>query len=212
MTRIITIIALLLAASGLHANTETELIAVQHSWAKANYQLNDDEQNKAFESLVKHIEELTSAYPEDPEFWIWSGIIKSSYAGTKGGLGALSLVKEARKSLEKAIAIDDQASAGSAYTSLGTLYHKVPGWPIAFGSDKKAQQFLTKALSINPKGIDPNYFYGEYLYDEGEYEEAQKYLIMAQQADPRPGRQLADDSRQLEITSLLDKVQEKLQR
>ena len=58
---------------------------------------------------------------------------------------------------------------GSAYTSLGTLYHKLPGFPIAFGSDKKARMYLEKALQISPDAIDPNYFYGEFLYDDGEY-------------------------------------------
>lgn len=169
---------------GVAANTDSDLNAVQHNWAVANYQLSDDEQNQAFESLVNRIDELTEGSPGSPQFWIWSGIIKSSYAGMKGGLGALSLVKDARKDLEKAIAIDGQALNGSAYTSLGTLYHQVPGWPIGFGSDKKARKLLTKALAINPHGIDPNYFYGEYLYDEGEYDAALEHLMIAQQARP----------------------------
>ncbi len=194
------------------ANTETDLSSVQHSWAVANYQLSDDEQEKAFESLISQIDELTSGYPGSPQYWIWSGIIKSSYAGMKGGLGALSLVKDARTDLEIAIDLDDQALNGSAYTSLGTLYHQVPGWPIGFGSDKKARKFLTRALSINPQGIDPNYFYGEYLYDEGEYDEALKYLRTAQGAAPRPHRQLADESRQQEIAVLLEEVKKRLNR
>ena len=55
---------------------------------------------------------------------------------------------------------------GSAYTSLGTLYYKVPGFPIGFGDHKKARQLLEAALKVNPDGIDSNYFYGEYLFDE----------------------------------------------
>jgi tetratricopeptide (TPR) repeat protein len=200
------------AMQNVVANTENELNSVQHNWAVANYQLADNEQEKAFESLISQIDELTAGQPDSPQFWIWSGIIKSSYAGTKGGLGALSLVKDARKDLEKAIDLDDQALSGSAYTSLGTLYHQVPGWPIGFGSDKKARKLLTRALSINPQGIDPNYFYGEYLYDEGEYDEALKYLRTAQGAAPRPNRQIADESRQQEIAVLLAEVEKRLNR
>ncbi len=50
----------------------------------------------------------------------------STYAGAKGGLGALSLAKKSRAVLESALMIDDQALQGSAYTSLGALYAKVP--------------------------------------------------------------------------------------
>lgn len=207
-----TVVACLFCFGMQSVFAESDLNSVQHSWAVANYQLSDDAQEKAFESLISEIDALTAAHPDSPEYWIWSGIIKSSFAGTKGGLGALSLVKDARKDLEKAIDIDDQALNGSAYTSLGTLYHQVPGWPIGFGSDKQARKFLTRALSINPQGIDPNYFYGEYLYDEGEYDEALKFLKTAQSAGPRPNRQLADEARQQEIAVLLEKVEEKLKR
>jgi hypothetical protein len=58
------------------------------------------------------------------------------------------------------MAIDPRALQGSAYTSLGSLYYQVPGWPIGFGDDKRAEAMLLKALEINPDGIDPNYFYG----------------------------------------------------
>jgi hypothetical protein len=90
----------------------------------------------------------------------------SSYAGAKGGLGALSLAKASKVSLERALTLDDQALQASAYNSLGALYHKVSGWPLAFGSDKKARSYLFSAIKINPTGIDPNHFYGEYLFDK----------------------------------------------
>jgi hypothetical protein len=47
-------------------------------------------------------------------------------------------VKQARKDFEAAIALDKTALAGSAYTSLGSLYYQVPSWPPGFGSNKKA--------------------------------------------------------------------------
>jgi Tfp pilus assembly protein PilF len=83
-------------------------------------------------------------------------------------LGALSLVKQARTNLEKAIEIEPNALQGSAWTSLGALYYQVPGWPIGFGDKDKADEMLKKALAINPDGIDPNYFYGDYLLKEKE--------------------------------------------
>jgi len=63
---------------------------------------------------------------------------------------------------------------------------------------------------VNPDGIDPNYFYGEFLADQGHYSEALQYLQRAAQAPARPGREAADQGRQAEIAALMTKVQRKL--
>ena len=108
--------------------------------------------------------------------------------------------------------VDDQALDGSAYTSLGTLYASVPGWPVGFGSDKKAAKMLQKAIEINPDGIDSNYFYADYLLQEKQYKKAEEYLLKAQNAAPRPDRPVADEGRQEEIHAALSIVREKQQR
>jgi len=141
---------------------------------------------------------------------IWEAIIESSYAGAKGGLGALGLCKEARGNLEAALKLNPNALDGSAYTSLGTLYYKVPGFPVGFGDHDKARKLLKKALEINPNGIDPNYFYAEFLYEEGEYAQALQYLDKAAKAAPRPGRELADKGRRAEIATLTSQVKKEL--
>jgi tetratricopeptide (TPR) repeat protein len=199
----------------LHTSTSVEdpqkaLLHIQQRWAKVNYQLTDSEQDAAFKDLLEEVSVLTKAYPQNAELVIWKGIIQSSYAGAKGGLGALSLAKEAKQSLEQAIAIDPEALSGSAYTSLGTLYHKVPGWPLGFGNDKTAKSMLEKALEINPQGIDPNYFYGEFLYDEHQYAKAKDVLQTALNAPKRDGRALADEARRAEVHALMQKVDAKL--
>ena len=129
---------------------------------------------------------------------IWQGIVLSTWAGAKGGLGALGLAKRARQPLEAALKIDPTALDGSAYTSLGSLYSKVPGFPAGFGDDDKAEQLLQAALKVSPDGIDPNYFYGEFLVDEDRYAEAVTYLTRALAAPPRPNRELADKGRRAE--------------
>ncbi|MDE3270801.1 tetratricopeptide repeat protein [Pseudoalteromonas sp. G4] len=187
-----------------------ELLNIQHNWANTNYKLQEESQLKAYENLIKETENLKAAYPGSAESWIWYGIVQSSYAGAKGGLGALTHAKNAKAAFEKALTIDEQALSGSAYTSLGILYHKVPGWPIAFGSDKKAQSLLETALKINPEGIDPNYFYGEFMYDEKEYAKAKVFLEKALNAPARSERPLADEGRKEEINALLVKVNKKL--
>lgn len=185
---------------------------LQHDWAVANYELKDKPQKKAFEDLLDQAAAARKAFPDSVELMIWEGIIKSTYAGVKGGLGALGLAKESRAILEKALERDGTALSGSAYTSLGTLYAKVPGWPIGFGDTEKARKLLEKGLQINPNGIDSNYFYGSFLMDRGEWAAAERYLIKAQQAAPRPGRPEADKGRQAEISLALEQVRGKLKR
>lgn len=201
---------LLVTMSSAMAGSMDEVKRVQQTWDKAKYQLEDKQQEKAFEELVAQVEALTAQYPDAAEVWVWSGIVKSTYAGIKGGLGALSLAKQSRADLEQAVAINGEVLDGSAYTSLATLYAQVPGWPIGFGSDKKATKLFDKALALNPKGIDPNYFYAEYMYEQGKYEEAKKYYLIAQHAAPRPGREVGDAGRQDEILTGLDKTNKKL--
>ena len=204
-----------LSAATLLANAaapdfDAELLAIQTDWATANYQLPEKDRGAAFDKLEQRAAAFAKQYPDRAEPLIWEGIVLSTAAGVKGGLGALGLAKESREKLDAAIKINPDALQGSAYTSLGTLYHKVPGFPLGFGSDKKAKEYLEKALAINPAGIDPNYFYGEFLYDDGQYAEAQKYLEKALNAPPRPDRKSADEGRRKEIEALLARTRKEL--
>jgi len=192
------------------ADLDTDITQLQQRWAEVNYQFRGKSQLSAFESLVKEADSVSKKYPDAAPAWLWSGIIKSTYAGAKGGLGALKFAKRSKADLERAIKIEPQVMNGSAYTSLGTLYFNVPGWPLGFGDDDKAEELLLKALAINPDGIDSNYFYGDYLFNESRYLEAEKFLLKAQGAPKRPNRPLADAGRQKEISAALIKVREAL--
>lgn len=205
--------ALLVCVSlGLKADEHADSLSyLQQKWAEANYQIeNDKQKEKAFESLLVAADKAVADYPEAADILIWRGIIKSTFAGVKGGLGALIFVKSSRQDLEHALDIEPTALDGSAYTSLGTLYFKVPGWPISFGDDDEAEKLLKTALTINPEGIDPNFFYAQYLMDQGDYRAAKLHLLTASNAKPRQGRELADHGRHNEIITLLKEVDAKL--
>jgi tetratricopeptide (TPR) repeat protein len=185
------------------AGVEEDVKALQSEWEQVKYARPAAEQEKGFEALTKSAEAVRVKYPDRAEPQIWYGIIAASYAGARGGLGALSVVKQAKKALEDALAMDPKALQGSAYTSLGSLYYQVPGWPIGFGDDQKARDLLQKALAINPEGMDPNYFLGDLLYRKGDYDGARQALARALKAPPRPDRPLADAGRRREIEALL---------
>ncbi len=78
--------------------------------------------------------------------------------------------------------------------------------PLGFGDKAKAQELLRKALAVNPRGIDPNFFYGEYLVETGRPREAVAFLERALEAPARPGREIADAGRRDEARALLDRA------
>ena len=185
---------------------------IQHRWASANYEETGSAQKQAFEALLEDARNFAVTNPGRPEALVWQGIVASTYAGVKGPLGAMSLAKEAREVLMEAEALDPTVLDGSVYTSLGTLYFKVPGGFIGFGDKDLAREYLEKALQQNPDGIDPNYFYGEFLLEQKEYDAARTALLKAKNAPRRPDRPLADEGRQQEIDALLEQVNRKLGR
>jgi tetratricopeptide (TPR) repeat protein len=206
---------LLLTISFIAINAQSqmteEVAQVQKKWAKINYQTPENKKEQAFKNLAKLATQVVLNNPNNPHALVWEGIIYSTYAGAAGGVGALKIAKHAKNSYEQAIKIDGTALSGSAYTSLGVLYYKMPGWPLSFGSDKKAMKYLKKGLELNPKGIDSNYFFADFLYEEeGEYKLAQKHLIIAKNAEPRSTRPLADKGRLKEISELILKVKKKI--
>jgi tetratricopeptide (TPR) repeat protein len=188
------------------APVDDAVVELQREWEVARYQTPAGEREKRFEALAAKAHQASEAFPDRAEPLIWEGIIDSSLAGERGGLGALGLVKRARSLYERAIQIDANALDGSAYNSLGVLYYKVPRWPVGFGDKAKAGELLQKALAVNPQGIDPNFFYGELLADTDRRDEAIVYLERALQAPARPGRQIADAGRRDEIRALLAKL------
>lgn len=203
--RLLLILTGILAGSGALA---VENVAdLQQAWAHATYELGADQRAGALDALGKAATDLVAAHPDDPALLIWQGIILSSYAGEASGFSALGAAKKARAALQKALEINPNALDGSAYTSLGALYYKVPGWPIGFGDEKKARSYLGQALTLNPDGIDPNYFMGEFLYENGDVQAAVLHLNKAMNAEPRKGREVADSGRRQEIRALLDRIE-----
>jgi tetratricopeptide (TPR) repeat protein len=189
-------------------NVSDSIAELQHIWAKAYYQVPADQKEAAFKDLAIKAHQVTTANPDTAGPMVWEAIILSSYAKFAGGLGALEKAKAARDLLERAEKIQPDIFDGSIYTSLGSLYYKVPRWPISFGDKKKAREYLEKAVKVNPAGIDANFFYGEFLLEQGEYAKAREYLEKALAAPTRPGREDADQGRRVEVQTSLDKAKQ----
>lgn len=194
-------------ATLIHAAPGDELIRpIQDRWAEIKYRQPEDRQADLYRDLAGQAKQLSRTHPNLAAALIWEAIVVSSEAGVRGGLGGLSLAKEAKALLEESLKLDEKSLNGSAYTSLATLYAKVPRWPLGFGDKEKAEALFKKSLAVNPDGIDPNFFYGEYLIDQDRVAEGRRYLEKALVAPPRPGRELADQGRRQEARALLAKT------
>ena len=194
--------------AGLSSSAEMpEVREIQFEWARLYYMeefLNDN--YRELEALVEKANRVAAEHPRNAEALVWDAIVLSTMAEKKGGLGALSLVKKARAKLEEAEAIDPTVLGGSIYASLGTLYSKVPGWPFGFGSDEKAEVYFKKALAINPQGLDINYFFAEYLADNGDEQQALEYVDRALQAPRMAERPVADRGRREQAQKLRESL------
>jgi len=194
--------------AGLSSSAEMpEVREIQFEWARLYYM--DEFLNvnyRELEALVEKANQVAAEHPKNAEVLVWDAIVMSTMAEKKGGLGALSLVKQARLKLEQAEAIDPTVLGGSVYASLGTLYSKVPGWPFGFGSDEKAEEYFKKALTINPQGLDINYFFAAYLADNGDDQLALEYVDKALQAPRMVERPVADKGRREQALKLRESL------
>jgi tetratricopeptide (TPR) repeat protein len=202
----------LLGSSFARAAYEDDLHTLQERWAAARYQSSGDEQKKQFEALIKDADALAAKNSDRADIYIWAAVIRGSLAEAANNLSALGTVKEARANLEKSLAMDPKADEGYAYGVLGLMYSKVPGWPVAFGDKKKAKELLLKGLEVAPDGMNTNYFYAQFLFEQDEFKQAQLYIDKAAKAKPPlpPEKSLAVANRLREIQELSDKIKAKV--
>jgi tetratricopeptide (TPR) repeat protein len=208
-----TIIAALALVSGSAAlasgdpQMDAQVQRINNEWARIKYQVRGkDAQHAQLTTLALQAAAVAAKYPGKAEPLLWQGIVTSEDAGVAGTFQQLGLAKSARAILQRAYAIDPHAARGGVAMSLGVLYYKVPGWPIAFGDADKAKGFLQASLSADPNGLDANWFYGDYLFAQGNKAAAKTYLQKALRAPGDSSRPVWDIGRRGEVRSLLAKI------
>lgn len=116
------------------------------SWAKLKYDLSG---NKAEKTEVVRNYLHDSAKPRNHHEKIWYFMTQSTLASLVGGLEAVSILIDAKEDIEpELLALYDAQIADDDFMTfavLSYLYSEVPGWPIGFGSKKKAKFWLKKA-------------------------------------------------------------------
>ncbi|MGI9213238.1 MAG: hypothetical protein ACR2HF_12280 [Methylococcaceae bacterium] len=170
-------------ASTPEPNTADALVdRVQEEWEEVFYSDTEEQQQAIrYQDFLTRLTALETQYPKAASPKVLKAMVLCTYAGTQIGLSTLELIDKARELLQQAITLDPKALKGSAYITLGNLYQRLPGWPISFGDDHLAKTYLETALKLFPEAMDTNYFYGSFLVDQGQYEEAVRYLGKADQ-------------------------------
>jgi tetratricopeptide (TPR) repeat protein len=189
-----TLAVFLVIANGAGAETRMEeaIQVLQDEWAEAFYRLPEDQQVERYESLLTRVRAIEREHPDRAEPLILQAIILCTYAAAERGLGSLTQVRTARELLVKSIDLDPTAMEASAFITLGNLYYRLPGWPISYGDDDLARQYLEAAARLYPNALDSNYFLGDFWLQEGDYDKALSYLEKADQAPIRTTQHLSD--------------------
>lgn len=201
---------LLLASNSLFANNlNSELNLIESQWANIYHKESDAQQRAHYPALLKKTLTFQKKRPESVELMIWQAIILATNAAFEPPFAALESLDDAKALLESAIQKKPNALGGAAYVTLGTLYYLAPGWPISFGNQDKAEQLLKKSIEINPKSIDSNYFYADYLLSKDKIGEAAKYFKLALSAPIRPEQQYADSQLKKEAQIALKNTEQR---
>ncbi len=163
-------------------NMEKSLARIESEWFSLDDSLSKSQQKKQLQALAKQAAHLSESYPDKAEPQIVQACLLLTIANLNNPFSALSLVDRAKKLLMSAIDIDPDARYGSAVYTLGTLYFKLPGWPISFGNDEKAEKMLQMAIKRIPDSVGGHYFYGQYLLEKDRAHEAETHFRKAIQA------------------------------
>ncbi len=183
---------------------------IQTRWETIKFTVPEgDKQTDQMTVLGADADSLAAKYPDRVEVLIWDGIVTSERASLVNPISALSLATRARDTLEKAYKMNPTVLDAGAPTSLGVLYYRVPGFPVAFGDKTKARALLEQATKTAPDGLDAWYFYGDFLMTQGEYAKAREAFIHALAIPVRADRALWDENRRLVITEKLEQIKAK---
>ena len=188
-----------------------EILEIANAWAHTKFEVQDTAlQQKQIASLADRASALMQKYPGRAEPVIWKGVLLSEGASMASEdhsmLTARSLAYEARDVLLEAEKMDSSALEAGAPASLGVLYYRVPSFPIAFGDTGLARKYLEEAIHNAPNGLDANYFYGDFLYNERDYAGAQRVWKHALSVPTNAERPVWDKARRQVIQENLAKM------
>ncbi len=201
------------AAVAADSDLQRDMNALEDRWALTKYEMTDKAQRlQNVRGLHLEASGLAQRYPGRAEPLIWEALIHILEAEVYSSTASLSALRNARALLEEAEKIDGAALKGAVHTNLGSLYYEVPGWPVSFGSNNKAEAHLKQALAHDRDGREANYFYGDFLLQRKRPKEALRYLEKALKVPIDTAHERADKGRHKEAQEAYDKARAVLSR
>jgi tetratricopeptide (TPR) repeat protein len=179
------------------------------NWAKIRYQTPANQRMEMFETMLTSLGKAPQQCLATAEYLIIEAMIRGSMIKLKSSsFSTLKKINKIKKLLDQAINKNPAAMEGLGWTLLGLLFDKSPGWPLSIGNNDKAENAYKKGLEYNPAGIDSNYYFGDFLRRKDLPLQAQRYLLIASQAEQRAGREIAHQGRLKDVQRVLLKLSE----
>lgn len=137
-----------------------------------DYQENDAEKLKSYTQGVDASQKVIDIIPDRWDGWAWWAINTGRISEVKGVLKSLFLLEPFKKHIFKAESL--APNSPFILDTIGIMYRQIP-W-IAGGDNKKSEEFLRKALSIDPHFTLARLDLAITLLEEGKKAESEKEL------------------------------------
>lgn len=171
----------------------------------------DQQKNYQIGSLLG--EKAIQQYPKNEAILLWYIANFSKYGESLGVVSSAKngLADKVKLHTEKLITINSKFNDGAGYKILGVINYKVPHIPliITWPSKQVAEDYLKKALAVNPKSISNLFYYAEYLSEVKRKEEAKIILKLVIETPPRKSNYIEDLYDITQAKKLLNKLSDK---
>lgn len=161
---------------------------------QAQLELDKNRRVQLFENCIAVADQALALNANDVRGLFWKAAAMGKMAEDSGILNALRMLRPMEKMLLKVIALDEKYENAGAHRALGRMYHKLPGFPVSFGSNQKALAHLRRAHELFPRDIITRAFYAELLYDIDKREEARRHadFVLATPVDEEDALEFAE--------------------
>lgn len=161
---------------------------------QAQLELDKHRRVQLFANSVATADQALALNAHDVRGLFWKAAAMGKIAEDSGVLNALRMLRPMERLLLKVVALDEKYENAGAHRALGRMYHKLPEFPISFGSNQKALAHLKRAHELFPRDIITRAFYAEVLYDEGRKEEARTHadFVLMTPIDEEDAREFSE--------------------
>lgn len=142
---------------------------------RAQLELDKHHRIQLFERSIAMADQALVLNANDVRGLFWKAAAMGKIAEDSGMLNALRMLQPMQDLLLKVVELDERYENAGAHRALGRIYHKLPRFPISFGSNQKALAHLKRAHELFPQDIITRAFYAELLFDIGRKNEARKH-------------------------------------